>query len=378
MKTTNSHNEGKLASSHSLDNALNSWVDAYRLVLKNSEQIIKGEIPAGKLIDRGLVAAVSQSIGEASFYQVILAEMVNSKAHSLLSLACGTGEMAIDFLKSGESNTAVGVDRSPEACDLARHAAREAGVGDRLLIYQQDIADIVHHETTIINGLDLIECSFSIHDYLAEHGLDTTLELLRGISRLMNQSGIFFVCEATHATPNSHWFSKIFNLIHNIQGIDIPTDQGWKQIFRSAGLNIRKTADAGMPGSKMYVLSRRQSEPISPYMPVFKQVPGHRQDVPFYIHPDVTNTQFSIAALDLGKLPEDGPVKSHQHPTDEFYILPDYPEEVSIKVTIDGHSPLFVKSPAVLRIPAGTMHRFQVINARLGQFIFGCFPHEGV
>jgi hypothetical protein len=359
------------------DAALDEWILTYSGVLKNALDIIEGKVLAKRYIDPGRVATVSQKIGQESFYQSIKAQLKEGKGHSLLSLACGSGQIAIDYVRLHSSHTAICVDRSLDACKLVQRAASDAGVADRIEIINKDISELIHDRWDIISRSDIVEYSFGLHDYLAEHGMEATLDLLQGISKNMSKSAAFILCEAIHAKYDSPWFSKMFNLVHEIQNIYLPDDAGWRNIFRSAEFLIVKAIDTGMPGSRLYLLVKHQPHQELPHVPVFKPIPGHHKPVPFYLHSDM-GLNISIAAVDLGSLDEACPADPHQHETEEWYILPDYPEEVSIMVTINGGSPLQVKSPSILRIPSRTLHSFAVSRAKPGQFIFGIFPDGGV
>lgn len=111
-------------------------------------------------------------------------------------------------------------------------------------------------------------------------------------------------------------------------------------------------------------------------LPRYQSMSGHHNKVPIYLDDGLLpNCNVKVAALDLGKIPNGVAAEPHSHETEEIYLLPAYPDPVKISVNIDGII-TNVTSPAVIRIPSGMLHQFKVLEAKVGQFIFGLFPEN--
>ena len=103
------------------------------------------------------------------------------KTELVLDLGCGTGRMTLELGRRGYDMT--GVDLSPEMLDLARDAAEEAGLSDKMLWLLQDITDFELYGTVelavscldTLNHLtdtpDLRRCLSLVHNYLVPDGL---------------------------------------------------------------------------------------------------------------------------------------------------------------------------------------------------------------
>lgn len=111
-------------------------------------------------------------------------------------------------------------------------------------------------------------------------------------------------------------------------------------------------------------------------LPRYQSMAGHHTKVPIYLDGNILpNCNVKVAALDLGAIPNGVAAAPHSHDSVEIYLIPSYPDPVKIVVNIDGIT-TEVTSPAVVWIPARAVHQFKVIEARIGQFIFGLFPEN--
>ena len=103
------------------------------------------------------------------------------KTELVLDLGCGTGRMTLELGRRGYDMT--GVDLSPEMLDLARDAAEEAGLSDKMLWLLQDITDFELYGTVelavscldtlnhLTDTADLRRCLSLVHNYLVPDGL---------------------------------------------------------------------------------------------------------------------------------------------------------------------------------------------------------------
>ena len=103
------------------------------------------------------------------------------KTELVLDLGCGTGRMTLELARRGYDMT--GVDLSPEMLDLARDAAEEAGLSDKMLWLLQDITDFELYGTVelavscldtlnhLTDTADLRRCLSLVHNYLVPDGL---------------------------------------------------------------------------------------------------------------------------------------------------------------------------------------------------------------
>lgn len=92
---------------------------------------LAGRIPVlGPFIKKGIIERLNRA----------LAFVRASKAHTILDLGCGVGRFAVEAARLGA--TVHAYDISEPAINLAREAARRAGVGDRCHFYAADLLTV--------------------------------------------------------------------------------------------------------------------------------------------------------------------------------------------------------------------------------------------
>lgn len=353
------------------------WIKAYSGLLENSLKVFLGDLPANVVVDMKSVITSSEGIGLASFYAPLQNEIRKCPGKRMLSIACGSGKMVVDFLLEGKDRTAVAIDRAPAAIEAVYNKAEEAGVHEKLQVKQMDIAQIPEH-AGLFDGVEIIELAFGLHDMVGGHGRDKALQVLKTLYESLHPDGFMLITEAMRSKPESRPFSHIFNIVHEIQRITLPTDDEWQALFQAAGFNIVDVVDAIMPESRIYVLGKKRRAPKIHAVPVMKEIPGHKSLVPFYLCSEVSEEiPLDLVAVHLGPLLKDGIAGPHTHTQDEYYVLPAYPDPVEIEITIESRT-YKVISPAVVHIPAGSRHQFRPVRYKMGQFILGVFPRKAV
>ena len=117
----------------------------------------------------------------ADFIEEIARKNMKTKPDLVLDLGCGTGKMTLELARRGYDMT--GVDSSPEMLDIAREAAEEAELSDKMLWLLQDMREFELYGTVdlavscldCINHLtspkDLDKCLSLVHNYLIPDGI---------------------------------------------------------------------------------------------------------------------------------------------------------------------------------------------------------------
>lgn len=96
-------------------------------------------------------------------------------------------------------------------------------------------------------------------------------------------------------------------------------------------------------------------------LPRHERMPGHHAPAPIYLGPeDVPGLPIKVAAVDASELVGTPLSDLHQHAVDEIYLV--VTPGLRFEVETDRGS-IDVRSPASVRIPAGTPHRFVVHEA---------------
>ena len=96
-------------------------------------------------------------------------------------------------------------------------------------------------------------------------------------------------------------------------------------------------------------------------LPREERMPGHRAPARIYLGPDdVEGLPIKVAAVDASQLVGKPLTELHQHDVDEIYLV--VTPGLRFDVETDAET-VSVRSPASVRIPAGTPHRFLVREA---------------
>jgi hypothetical protein len=107
-------------------------------------------------------------------------------------------------------------------------------------------------------------------------------------------------------------------------------------------------------------------------LPIPLAVAGHHQPAPFYLTSDMFGgLPVQLAGGELSDLVGRPVARPHTHPVDELYLLLS-PNRggARIEVWLEGERHE-LRSPAVMRIPAGNEHHFLTLEAEAGSYCLG-------
>ncbi|MEU0009346.1 cupin domain-containing protein [Streptomyces sp. NPDC006314] len=116
----------------------------------------------------------------------------------------------------------------------------------------------------------------------------------------------------------------------------------------------------------------RQRPLVEQNLPVFQTIPGHYDQTPFFLTQDMLGGQpIEIAGGEISDKVGKPVAAPHTHEVPEIYVLMS-PEAggAVIEVMADGETHELV-SPAVMLIPAGTVHCFVTKKAEPGSYCLG-------
>lgn len=103
-------------------------------------------------------------------------------------------------------------------------------------------------------------------------------------------------------------------------------------------------------------------------LPREELMPGHHHPARIYLGPDdVPGLPIRVAAVDASQLVGQPVANLHEHDVDEIYLV--VTPGLRFEVETDAES-VVVRSPASVRIPAGTPHRFIVREAEVSPCTF--------
>lgn len=117
-----------------------------------------------------------------------------------------------------------------------------------------------------------------------------------------------------------------------------------------------------------------ESVRIMSELPVFKEVEGHHNPVPFILTREMFDgIPVELGGAEISNLVERPVAEPHVHDVPEIYLLLS-PQPGDAEITVDVEDEEFsLTSPSALYIPAGRKHRFVTRKASAGSFCFGLF-----
>ncbi|MGV9649858.1 class I SAM-dependent methyltransferase [Streptomyces sp. NPDC003554] len=233
-----------------------SWsLDANRPYIDHAPEILRDPDTARGQYRRDgrRVAVSSRWIGSQGFYPGVIEEIVSRKPRRIVDLGAGAGGLLIHLLGSLPDSTALALDLSEAACDEARRAAEEAGVGDRLEIAHRSVESLVD-DASPVRGADVVHAGFVMHD------VSSTPDVLDGVLRACRTSladgGCLVVTDAVPyaSGEGERSFSALFTYLHaGSMDVRLPAEDEWAEAFRRAGFSDVRCTRLPMPGSRVFV-----------------------------------------------------------------------------------------------------------------------------
>lgn len=151
--------------------------------------------------------------------QITLDACGDLEEYSVLDVGCGSGRNAIPFALAGAKRV-VGIDFAPNMISLARHAADQAGVGDRCEFLVGDFL-----KATLLEPFDVV-VALGVFDYIAD-----PVPFLRRMRELSRSKVII------SAPGYSLWRTPLRLVRYRLAGCPVHfyTRQGLQRIFQGSG-----------------------------------------------------------------------------------------------------------------------------------------------
>ncbi|MFF8618456.1 methyltransferase domain-containing protein [Streptomyces sp. NPDC015350] len=238
-----------------------SWaMNANQPFLDNARAFLTDREAAARVHRRDgrRVAVSSRWMAERAVYPDIIDQVNAAGAQRVTDLGAGTGGLLIQLLLDDPAREAVALDVSPAACAAAREAADRAGVSDRLEVAERSIESLVD-DAAPVEGAEAILASFAMHDVLQDEALCHAV--LRRCHQALPPNGFMAVADAVSYAQSrgERQFSALFTYVHaNFMDIRLPSEHKWQETFRAAGFSTVKCLPQVLPGSRLFVATKRE------------------------------------------------------------------------------------------------------------------------
>lgn len=196
------------------------------------------------------VAGGAALLGRADVVPHALDLLSGISFRHMLDIGCGNGRFLLLACERFGA-TGVGVDLSPEACQLADAAVDAAGMRGQVQIALGDAADlgkIPQLETT-----DLVVTFFLLHEILAS-GRDTLVAYLADLCGRLPAGARLLVAEVEppqRAEPRrapAQRFTPEFTYVHALMSQTLYPAEQWERALTDGGFRMVATRRSGIPG----------------------------------------------------------------------------------------------------------------------------------
>jgi hypothetical protein len=219
----------------------------------------RGTMEFGTAIRRDpvMVAQGSAKV-DASVMTATLFEILDDVEFRVMAdLGCGNAARLMAVCTRYPEASGVGVEISEEACRVARRRIEEAGLEKRITVHCADVTrfDGAPEER---ERVDLVTSFLLMHDLLAAS--DPPEALFAGLRRTFPNARRYLVGDTNRMpseTREPPIFAVGFELAHRVMSIPIRSREEYEEIFRRAGLELRRCEPFGAPNTWLYLLESR-------------------------------------------------------------------------------------------------------------------------
>jgi 2-ketoarginine methyltransferase len=222
---------------------LSTMVGAYEPVFARIEDLVTGAIAYGRDVSRsheemvrGLTALEDRMMG------TVTEAVRDSGGRVVLDLGCGSARMLAHICALDPDVRAVGVDRDPNSCAVARETVRREGLDGRLTILQGDASDVAGLPPDVVGGVDTVTVMFLLHEILRQRGREGTVALLRDIAGLVGPTGRLVMVEVSGTTEPAYRENLLFvpeyELLHEYTNQRLASRPEWESMAAEAGMRV--------------------------------------------------------------------------------------------------------------------------------------------
>lgn len=210
----------------------------------------------GGFVHRDLraVGVACRDLGYNFFDPPFFALLEELEFRTIADLGCGSGERLIQAMDLEGASSAVGIDISANALQLAHEAIHEAGLDDRIALVRADARDLP--ESKAFEEVDLLTCFLMGHDFWPRESCVASLQAAR---RAFPNVRNFILCDTyrSEVLPSGEApiFTPGFEVAHALMGAYLPTLEEWEGVFEDGGWRLAERRDIAVPPySAMFVL----------------------------------------------------------------------------------------------------------------------------
>lgn len=243
---------------------LSTMIGAYEPVFARLEDIVSGRTVYGRDISRSHEEMVrGLTVLEDKMMGTVSKAVLDGRATKVLDLGCGSARMISRICELDPVVRAVGVDRDPNSCAVARETVADRGLVDRIDIVQGDAFDLTRLPAAALDGVDTVTVMFLLHEVLRQRGRDGTVTLLRQIADAIGPRGQLIMVEVSGTVDVRYRERQLFvpeyELLHEYTNQRLAAQPEWERMVGEAGMSVAETLPVDMCQS-FCMVARRTGE----------------------------------------------------------------------------------------------------------------------
>lgn len=222
---------------------LSTMIGAYEPVFARLEDIVTGRVTYGRDLSRSHEEMVrGLTVLEDKMMGTVSKAVLDVNARKVLDLGCGSARMICGMCELDPSLRAVGVDRDPGSCAVARETVQSRGLSDRIVIVQGDAFDLASLPAEVLGGVDTVTVMFLLHEVLRQRGRDGTVGLLGQIADAIGPDGRLIMVEVSGTVDVRYRERQLFvpeyELLHEYTNQRLASRPEWERMVGEAGLSV--------------------------------------------------------------------------------------------------------------------------------------------
>lgn len=210
------------------------------------------------MIDGGNVALGSRQANRTFMWEKVINQLKNESIKKIVDLGSGNAGALVSLCKEFPDISAIGIDISKKAIELAKENVNRNGMSHRISIYNQDVLKAIDDPslTEIFKSLDSVMSFMMMHDLFSENNPIEVLKRLR--DTFPNAERFFiadtFLSEETELSNKTPIFSYGFEYVHHFMEVELFRKEHYISFFKKAGFSIMETVYLNVPNTYLFVL----------------------------------------------------------------------------------------------------------------------------
>jgi 2-ketoarginine methyltransferase len=222
---------------------LSTMVGAYEPVFSQLEAIVTGTVKYGKDLTRSHEEMVrGLTVLEDKMMGTVATAVLDAHPRKVLDLGCGSARMLSRMCELDPQLHAVGVDRDPNSCAVARETVQQRGLTNRMSIIEGDAFEVAALPADVLDGVDTVTVMFLLHEVLRQRGRDGTVRLLTEIAELVGPGGRLVMVEVSgtvdHQYRENQLFVPEYELLHEYTSQRLASQPEWVAMVAEAGMTV--------------------------------------------------------------------------------------------------------------------------------------------